>query len=240
LMFGLNTDPTGDASYTSIDFAMYLTPSAEVQVYEGGAYRGTFGSYSAGSLCVVSYDGYKVRYVVDGVEIYSTVAAAGLKLYGDSSFASPGSALSNIRFGPLSRVEGLVAGQATPGAWTDMYLDTAFDTTVAVGGATTTLRTLNIAAPSVNSSMSLTLSLTATNVLSDSGNQCYWEVDNGVGVIALAIDSVSGSKQMFTVVGKVDLAAGTSATVKLKFFRASGNPAPVFTQQTTRVEVIKR
>ena len=61
-MYGLSNADT-DASYTSIRYRLYLPGNGTVQVYESGAYRGTFGGYGAGDRFSVQAEGdNKVRY----------------------------------------------------------------------------------------------------------------------------------------------------------------------------------
>lgn len=100
IMVGLNTDPTLDHSYASIDYAWYATSGGTLDVYESGASAGLSLAYAAGDVLTVAYDGANVRYMQNGVVRRTLAVAAGLKLYADSSFAEIGAACSNIQFGP--------------------------------------------------------------------------------------------------------------------------------------------
>ncbi|MCW5657457.1 MAG: host specificity protein J [Burkholderiaceae bacterium] len=116
VMFGLNQDPTLDASYASIDYALYID-SGVIRVYESGADRGSFGAYVPGlDVLVVGYDGYKVRYLRNGTVLRELAAPANLRLSFDSSFYSEGVELEAIRVGPLSAVAGIDVPQLTPEA----------------------------------------------------------------------------------------------------------------------------
>lgn len=117
LMFGLNTDPHTDANFASIDFAIYAYVNGTLQAYESGVQRANLGNYAAGDLLSVIYDGSAVRYCKNGAVLYTSVLAAPVTgpLYLDSSFNSPGAALSNIRFGPMSsNAWGSIGGQGKP------------------------------------------------------------------------------------------------------------------------------
>lgn len=124
IMFGLNTDPTTDANYTSIDYAFYCRSDGTLGVYESGTSRGTFGSYAAGDVLVVLYDGANVKYMRNGAVLRSVSAPAGLKLFFDSSFNLSGS-LTNVQFGPLSSVTGIGNSQLVDGAATDVRFDSS-------------------------------------------------------------------------------------------------------------------
>lgn len=104
LMFGLNTDPTANTSYASIDYAIYPRADGVIGCYEGGVDRLSIGTYAAGDLLGVAYDGSVVRYYRNGVVLRTVTPAAPITapLFFDSSFAESGASLSNIRFGPLS------------------------------------------------------------------------------------------------------------------------------------------
>ncbi len=102
LMFGLNTDPATDANFSSIDFAIY-TNGGTLSVYESNVAVGTYGTYSAGDLLAVTYDGVNVRYLRNGVVFLTRPQTnSALILYFDSSFYTSGIILNNIRFGPLT------------------------------------------------------------------------------------------------------------------------------------------
>lgn len=103
IMIGLNTDPATNASYTSIDYAIYLTTSGTVLIYENGSSRGTFSSsYAVGDTFAVHYDGVTVRYYHNGTLLREVEAGYNLTMYVDSSFASTKSTyqLYDIFFAP--------------------------------------------------------------------------------------------------------------------------------------------
>lgn len=116
IMFGLNSDPNYDASYSSIDYAWYMTNAGTLEIYESGVYIGGFGTYVAGDPLSVRYDGARVVYEKAGVAARTIDAPAGLRLYFDSSFFSAGGRLQSIAFGPMSAVTGIDTRQITPGA----------------------------------------------------------------------------------------------------------------------------
>ena len=118
-MFGLNSDPTTDADYTSIDYAMYWIPGTGIYKYESGVGTLLTASAAAGDKLAVTYDGYKVRYVRNGTVIGSTAAASGLKLSFDSSAYALGDTMQGMRFGPMSGVADIETQQIVPGAASD-------------------------------------------------------------------------------------------------------------------------
>jgi YD repeat-containing protein len=93
-MFGLSN---GDShqNYTDIDFALYLIPGGYIQVYEGGAYRGQFGTYNAGDHVRVAVEGGLVKYSKNGVILYTSTVAPTYPLLIDTSLYSAGATITN-------------------------------------------------------------------------------------------------------------------------------------------------
>lgn len=123
VMFGLNVDPAADASWASLDHAIYLSgiSGAVVQVYESGALVNTSGNYVTGDTFQVTFDGYTVRYLRNGVVFYTSLVhpAAGTTFYFDSAFYTVGGALDRLRFTPMSGVRNIQSDQVAPGAISD-------------------------------------------------------------------------------------------------------------------------
>jgi hypothetical protein len=73
-MFGLSHGDT-DGGYADIDFALFTyAATGQVMVFEGGAYRGTFGTYSAGDLLTVTVEAGGVSYRRNGALLYRSSA----------------------------------------------------------------------------------------------------------------------------------------------------------------------
>lgn len=103
LMFGLNSDPTADASYTSLDYAWYLN-AGTCRIWESNVQVATVGAYSAGDTFAVSYDGDAVRYILNGKLYRRTRVSITGKLHFDSSFNTVGAQIDDVTFakGPLA------------------------------------------------------------------------------------------------------------------------------------------
>jgi len=102
IVFGLNTDPTTDSSYTSIDYAWYVTEGGVPYIYESGDQIGAYDTYNVNTIFSITYDGVYIRYLKDGAVIRSVNVGTGIKYAFDSSFYDPGAILNNIRFGPMT------------------------------------------------------------------------------------------------------------------------------------------
>jgi hypothetical protein len=91
VMVGLNSDPTTDQSYTSIDYAWYVQTTGNViGIYESGSSIGNFGTYTPQTLLAITYDGTNIRYYKDDLTTaVRTVAVSGLTLFMDSAFYTP-------------------------------------------------------------------------------------------------------------------------------------------------------
>jgi hypothetical protein len=115
IIIGLNTDPTTDQSYTSIDYSWYGNSAGNYDIYESGTPKSVTGAYSAGDIFTITYDGSTVRYYHNGVEKRSVAASAGLTFYLDSSFNAPGGIADVLGFGPMTGLSGgvVITGNAT-------------------------------------------------------------------------------------------------------------------------------
>ena len=99
LMVGLNTDPTADASYSSIDYCIYLAGS-EVYVYESGSGYSMSTSYTVNDVFAVTYDGSNIKYYKNGIVLRTVQVSITSPLYLDSSFVNGG--INKVSFGPMS------------------------------------------------------------------------------------------------------------------------------------------
>ena len=111
-MFGLNSDPATDASYTSIDFAWYFN-GGTIYIYENGSAVAPAQQYSYTTNTILSivydanegYVNYYYDYDGDGKYVQlmrrvlktSRVASQTTTLYFDSSFNQVNSNLTNIQ-----------------------------------------------------------------------------------------------------------------------------------------------
>jgi hypothetical protein len=102
LMVGLNSDPATDANYTGLDYAWYPRNDAVLEIYESNVSRGTFGSYTTGTVLSVTYDSSNVRYFKDGVLMRTVARSISGLLYLDSSFYTVNGAINSVSFGQIS------------------------------------------------------------------------------------------------------------------------------------------
>lgn len=101
-MAGLNTDPTTDSSYSSLDYAWYMKADGTCSIYESGAEVQTVGAYSTSSLFEVRHDGVTVQYILNG-SVVRAVPLVYARLFMDSSIYTPGAGFSEMRFEPLNQ-----------------------------------------------------------------------------------------------------------------------------------------
>ncbi len=105
IMFGLNSDPSTNASYTSIDYAWYLEADGTLSIYENGASVLALGAYSTGTVLTVTWNGGTVRYYQNNV-LRREVAARATLMYFDSSFYHVGAELTDLTIVPIGAVGG--------------------------------------------------------------------------------------------------------------------------------------
>lgn len=97
-IFGLNTDPSTDADWSSLDFGIVVRAGGDIEVFESGVGTGVLTTYADGDVFTLTYDGRQVRYFKNGVSFRYRDAPADLRLYLDSSIAL--GRIAGIKFGP--------------------------------------------------------------------------------------------------------------------------------------------
>ena len=123
MMVGLNTDPTTNADYSSIDYALYCMNSGKVSIYESGTERSVGApTYAAGDEFRVEYSGGYVRYYQNGTLLREVARSISGKLYFDTSFHGASSCIYDVSYGPCARnaqyaVSAGTASSASAVAW---------------------------------------------------------------------------------------------------------------------------
>ncbi len=136
IMVGLNTDPTTDSGYMSLDYAWYLRDDRFVQIFESGNPLGPpfLENYGDGRFSI-DYNGKRVRYLYGDTEMRNIPVDPGKTFYFDSSIRTVGGRINEISFaargadGTDGR-DGLNGNNGTPGApgadGRTSYLHTAY------------------------------------------------------------------------------------------------------------------
>lgn len=103
LMVGVNTDPTLDASYASIDYAIFTRFDATIDIYESSvaAVSNVGGGYAAGDRFSIRYTGCVVEYRKNNTLLRVTPAPMNLVFSLDNSFQHAGS-VSQLAFNPIT------------------------------------------------------------------------------------------------------------------------------------------
>ncbi|HEY8968997.1 MAG TPA: hypothetical protein VIM64_07885, partial [Puia sp.] len=97
-MIGLSSGYTV-VDYTGIQYAIYLTSSGALQIYESGAGRGTFGTYATGDILKITVESGVVKYYQNGNLLYISNVAPTLPLGVDAALYNTGSTISNVLVG---------------------------------------------------------------------------------------------------------------------------------------------
>lgn len=99
-MIGWNTDPTTNASYTSLDYASYPYATSNYQVYHNGTLVQNGGTWSTANKFYVVYgtDGF-IRHYNGSTQLYSVNYGTGNTVFVDTSLYSP-----DATFGGFSNV----------------------------------------------------------------------------------------------------------------------------------------
>lgn len=99
IMFGLAADPVTSVNYNQIDYALYMTNFGTLQIFRLGVAGASLGSYVAGDVLAVTYDGSTVRWLKNGVVLATEVVSNTAPLFFDSSYFQPGY-FNGLQFGP--------------------------------------------------------------------------------------------------------------------------------------------
>jgi urease beta subunit len=93
-MAGLSNGDTNQA-YGDIDFAVFLKIGGILQLYEKGAFLGSFGTYAAGDVFRVAVTAGIVKYSKNGTVVYTSKLKPVLPLLVDSSLGDKGATITN-------------------------------------------------------------------------------------------------------------------------------------------------
>jgi hypothetical protein len=105
VMFGLDSNPIENASYTSLDYAWYFTVGGTLAIWESNVPIATYGSYTTSTKLRIEYDEKTVTYFKDGAPVRSiNVPIPNATYYFDSSFHSFGASI-NANYGTLSNIQ---------------------------------------------------------------------------------------------------------------------------------------
>ena len=96
-MFGLSeTDSTGN--YTDINYAIYPHSNGTLNVYESGASRGNFGTYTTGDVLRVEREGTTITYKKNDSVVYTSTVPSTTSLIADSSLHTMASVITDGKF----------------------------------------------------------------------------------------------------------------------------------------------
>lgn len=101
---GLTNGDNG-TDYSDLDFAIHLNQLAQVHVFQGATYIGSFGNYAAGDRFRVEVANGIVRYLRNGAVFYTSTLIPTLPLRPDVNIDNPSASLLNIRTGGVFMVE---------------------------------------------------------------------------------------------------------------------------------------
>lgn len=102
-MIALNTDPTFDQSFSSLDYAWYCTNLGTLLIHEDGTAVATLGAYTTSTVLAIRHVGSMVQYIKDGVVVRSVTRASVAPLFFDCSMYDPGGRIEGLQFGPAGK-----------------------------------------------------------------------------------------------------------------------------------------
>lgn len=193
IMIGLGTRPAQDTSYTSINYAIYTTETATVQIYESGT-RISIGDPTFGTkdIFAVTYDGTTITYLMNGRTL-RTVSAPGLTVYMDSSFRDPQGGVNTLQYGPGTALQLSDTGQIGGNAATEVHIGTTTIGTQTIPsgfGNDVQIVVVNMAPPAFDATVIMTGTIAQLKDNSGFNNNSHviglYEVLNGSGTVVAA------------------------------------------------------
>ena len=112
-MGAINSDPTTDASFTSLDFAIFANSTGILEIYESGVSIGVVGTFTTANVFQILYSGTTVTYLKDGIVFRTVSTSAGRTFYFDSSLSFVGAQINSISIGSVSGI-GNIVGTINP------------------------------------------------------------------------------------------------------------------------------
>ena len=97
MMAGLGKATADDKQhYTSLVFGIQCHHNGDIGIYESGAHKGYFGSYTATDVLKVQVTGSSVQYLKNGESFYSSKKMATFPLRVDTALYSQGAEVSDV------------------------------------------------------------------------------------------------------------------------------------------------
>jgi YD repeat-containing protein len=105
---GLSTDPANSSNGSSLDYAFFCRNNGVLEIREKDDTANRLSTtvyYTAQDELEIAYDGTTIRFLKNGTELWSEAASITSPLYLDSSFASIGARVTNLRFADRAKPE---------------------------------------------------------------------------------------------------------------------------------------
>lgn len=89
---------------TTLSYALSLTDTNNIEVWVGGGLAGTFGLYAISDTFQITYDGLRISFQKNSVELISVARSPGLPLFLEAQFNLGGTRLYDLEFHPLGKI----------------------------------------------------------------------------------------------------------------------------------------
>ena len=238
-------DPNPATGVTSARYAIISRNDGNVSSREGGT-ETALGTYVAGDVLAVEYDGVNVRYLKNGTVLRTISATANQVLYFVVGLIAT-SSISNIRFGPLTSVSGVTA-QAAAAALTANWSTVANNNGLRPADGATVGATFgtNISGQMTPATISAYIANLAVDTLQIAGNavtiptSAYTEASQfpgyanvGSGWSVMQTVSFTSSGAPVNLFGSLSLYAGDTATSpansRYSHVRITRDGTPIYT-----------
>ena len=98
---GLTEDTT---PLTTLSYAFSLTDTGNLEVWVAGGPVGSFGAFAISDTFQITYDGIRISFQKNSLELFSVARSPGLPLFLEAQFNLGGTRLYDLEFHPLSQI----------------------------------------------------------------------------------------------------------------------------------------
>jgi hypothetical protein len=89
---------------STLSYAFVLTDTSNLEVWVSGVVAGSFGLYAISDTFQITYDGVRISFQKNSVELFSVARSPGLPLFLEAQFNLGGTRLYDLEFHPLPKI----------------------------------------------------------------------------------------------------------------------------------------
>lgn len=95
---------TATTPLSTLSYAFSLTDTGNLEVWVAGGLAGSFGTFAISDTFQIAYDGVRISFQRNSLELFSALRSPGLPLFLEAQFNLGGTRLYDLEFHPLSKI----------------------------------------------------------------------------------------------------------------------------------------